>query len=98
MEGRSVRRCRRRPACLESSCSSNFPAGDSHAVVFATAADGLRLPVVDAAHPAFAVPDDPASLTARRDAFLAWDCRNGGMLGGADRTKELDLTRPFAAH
>jgi hypothetical protein len=42
-----------------------------------------------ARHPTCAVPDDPASLTARRDAFLAWDRRNGGMLGDAGRTKEL---------
>jgi hypothetical protein len=54
----------------------NFPVGDSRAVVFATTADGLRLPVIDVTHPAFAVPDDPASLAARRDAFLAWDRRN----------------------
>jgi hypothetical protein len=83
MEGRSARRGRRRPACLESSCSSNFPAGDSHADVSATAADGLRLPVVDAAHPALAVPD-AIPRASRRGAmgFLAWDRRNGGMLGG----------------
>ena len=30
-------------------------------------------------HPAFAVSDDPASLAARRDAFLAWDRRNRHM-------------------
>ena len=55
---------------------SHLPAGDSRAVVFATTADGLRLPVIDVTHPAFAIPDDPASLAARRDAFLAWDRRN----------------------
>jgi hypothetical protein len=55
---------------------SHLPAGDSRAVVFATTADGLRLPVIDVTHPAFAVPDEPASLAARRDAFLAWDRRN----------------------
>jgi hypothetical protein len=67
-----------------------FPAGDSHAVMSATAADGLRLPVVDAAHPAFAVPD-AIPRASRRGAmgFLAWDRRNEGMLGGAGRTKEL---------
>ena len=48
-----------------------FPAGDSRAVVFATTADGLKLPVIDVTHPAFAIPDDPASLAARRDALLA---------------------------
>src|SRR6266545_8264715 len=36
-------------------------------------------PVIDVTHPAFAVPDDPASLAARRDAFLAWDRRNRRM-------------------
>jgi hypothetical protein len=58
---------------------SHPPAGDGRAVVFATTADGLRLPVIDVTHPAFAVPDDPASLAARRDAFLAWDRRNRRM-------------------
>jgi hypothetical protein len=58
---------------------SHPPAGDSPGVVFATTADGLRLPVVDVTHPAFSVPDDPASLAARRDAFLAWDRRNRRM-------------------
>jgi hypothetical protein len=37
------------------------------------------LPVIDVTHPAFAVPDDPASLAARRNAFLAWDRRNRRM-------------------
>jgi hypothetical protein len=37
------------------------------------------LPVIDVTHPAFGVPDDPASLAARRDAFLAWDRRNRRM-------------------
>src|SRR6266550_4569075 len=55
---------------------SHLPAGDSRTVVFATTADGLRLPVIDVTHPAFGVPDDPASLAARRDSFLAWDRRN----------------------
>ena len=58
---------------------SHLPPGDSRAVVFATTADGLRLPVIDVTHPAFAIPDDPASLAARRDAFLAWDRRNRRM-------------------
>jgi hypothetical protein len=48
-------------------------------VVFATTADGLRLPVIDVTNPAFMVPDDPASLAARHDAFLAWDGRNRRM-------------------
>lgn len=55
---------------------SHVPDEDSRAVMFATTADGLRLPVIDVTHPVFAVPDDPASLAARRDAFLAWDRRN----------------------
>ena len=55
---------------------SHLPAGDDRAVVFATTADGLRLPVIDVTHPAFAVADDPESLAAGRDAFLAWDRRN----------------------
>ena len=58
---------------------SDPPAGDSGTIVFATTADGLMLPVIDVTHPAFAVPDDPASLAARRDAFLAWDRRNRRM-------------------
>jgi len=53
---------------------SPLPAGDGP--VFATTADGLRLPVIDVTHPAFAIADDPASLAARCDAFLAWDRRN----------------------
>ena len=55
---------------------SHLPAGDSRAIAFATTADGLRLPVIDVTHPAFFIPDDPASLAARCDAFLAWDRRN----------------------
>jgi hypothetical protein len=58
---------------------AHLPAGDSRAVVFATTVDGLRLPVIDDTHPAFAVADDPASLAARRDAFLVWDRRNRRM-------------------
>src|SRR5262245_60626007 len=58
---------------------SDLPAEDGRAVVFATTADGLRLPVIDVTHPAFAVPDDPASLAARREGFLAWDRRNRRM-------------------
>ena len=50
-------------------------AGES-GVVFATTDDGLRLPVIDVTHPAFAIPDDPATLAASRDAFVAWDRRN----------------------
>src|SRR5215467_4796779 len=58
---------------------SHVPAGDSRHVVFATTADGVRLPVIDVTHPAFAIADDAASLAARRDAFLAWDRRNRRM-------------------
>src|SRR5262249_39619437 len=60
---------------------SHLPPGDSRALVFATTADGLRLPVIDVTHPAFAVPEDPMSVAARRDAFLAWDRRNRRMPG-----------------
>ena len=52
------------------------PQFSDRAIVFATTRDDLRLPVIDVTHPAFAVPDDPASVAARRDAFLAWDHRN----------------------
>lgn len=55
---------------------SHLPAGDGRALVFATTADGLRLPVIDVTHPAFAIADDPASLAARHDAILAWDRRH----------------------
>ena len=55
---------------------SCVPAADNRAIIFATTADGLRLPITDVTHPVFAIPDDPASLAARRDAFLAWDRRN----------------------
>ena len=58
---------------------SHLPPEDSRAVVFATTTDGLRLPVIDVTHPAFAIPDDPASLAARCDAFLAWDRHNRRM-------------------
>ena len=50
--------------------------GESSAIVYATTADGLRLPVIDVTHPAFAVPDDPASVEARRAAFRTWERRN----------------------
>jgi hypothetical protein len=64
---------------LEPVMQSHVPAEDSRAVVFATTVDGIKLPVIDVTHPAFAIPDDPASLSARRDAFLAWDRRNRRM-------------------
>jgi hypothetical protein len=67
------------PSYLEPVMQSHIPAGDSRAIVFATTADGLRLPVIDVTHPAFAVPDDPTSLAGRRDAFLAWHHRNSRM-------------------
>lgn len=54
----------------------HISAKDDGDVVSATTGDGLRLPVIDVTHPAFAVPDNPASLAAIRDAFLAWDRRN----------------------
>src|SRR6266568_8677308 len=48
----------------------------SSAVTFAKTPDGLALPIIDVTHPDFAVPDDPASLAAQRDAFIEWDRRN----------------------
>jgi hypothetical protein len=65
---------------------SHLPAGNCRAVVFATTADGLRLPVIDVTHPAFLIPDDPTSLAARRDAFLAWDRRNSRIRSGPSLT------------
>ena len=59
---------------LAARVQSHLPAADS--LVFATTADGLSLPVIDVTHPAFAIADDPSSLAARRDDFLAWDRRN----------------------
>src|SRR5262245_8529006 len=64
---------------------SHLLAKDSRVVVFAATADGLRLPVIDVTHPAFAIADDPASLAARRDAFLAWDRRNHRIPGFVTR-------------
>lgn len=64
---------------------SHLAAGDSPAVVFATTADGVRLPVIDVTHPAFAIADDPASLAAMNDAFLAWDRRNRRVPGFVTR-------------
>lgn len=58
---------------------SHLSAKDNGDVVFAITADGLKLAVIDLTHPAFAVPDDPASLAARQDAFLAWERRNRRM-------------------
>lgn len=58
---------------------SDIPAEPTRPIAFATTVDGLRLPVIDVTHPAFAIPDDPASWAARRDAFLAWDRRNRRM-------------------
>ena len=72
---------------------SQRPAGDNRAVVFATTVDGLRLPVIDVTNPAFAVPDDAASLTARRDAFLAWDRRNRRMPASLTRLMMRLATR-----
>ena len=60
---------------------SHLPADDSRAIVFATTADGLRLPVIDVTHPAFAIADDAASLAARFEAFADWDRRNDRVPG-----------------
>lgn len=55
---------------------SHLPTEGGCGLVFASTADGLRLPVIDVTHPAFAIPDDPATHAARRNAFLAWDRSN----------------------
>jgi hypothetical protein len=70
---------------LEPVMKSHLPVGDSRPIVFATTADGLTLPVIDVTHPAFAIADDPASLAARCDAFLAWDRRNRLIPGVVNR-------------
>src|SRR5215470_9611936 len=67
------------PGLSGNGMQSHVPAGDGRAVVLATTADGLRLPVIDVTHPAFAIADDPASRAARRNAFVAWDRRNRRM-------------------
>jgi hypothetical protein len=41
------------------------------AIVYAKTADNVTLPVIDITHPAFAVRDDPDSLAALRDTFIA---------------------------
>lgn len=40
-------------------------------VLFATAGNGLRLPVIDVTHPAFALADDAEAVAAIREAFVA---------------------------
>jgi len=62
---------------LEPIMDFHLPAGDSGPILYATTADGLRLPVIDVTHPVFAVEDDPVNLAARREAFLASDRGNG---------------------
>src|SRR6185312_8136539 len=54
-------------------------------IIFAATTDGLRLPIIDVTHPAFAVPDDPATAAASRDAFVAWDRRNRRVPGFVTR-------------
>jgi hypothetical protein len=61
------------------------PSAAINPIVFATTADGLRLPVIDVTHPAFAIPDDPATAAARRGAFVAWDRRNRRVPGFVTR-------------
>ena len=55
---------------------THLPAKNDSTIVFAPTVDGLRLPVVDVTHPAFAIADGAASLAAMNDAFVAWDRRN----------------------
>src|SRR5262245_65162998 len=57
-------------ANLEPVMQSHLPAGDSRAVVFATTADGLRLPVIDVTHPAFAIPDEDRKSTRLNSSHL----------------------------
>lgn len=40
-------------------------------IVYATTSDGYELPIIDITHPAFAVPDDPASLASLRAQYRA---------------------------
>jgi hypothetical protein len=70
---------------LEPIMDSHLPAGDSGPILYATTADGLRLPVIDVTHPVFAVEDDPVNLAARREAFLASDRGNGRLPGFVTR-------------
>ena len=46
--------------------------GMDRRVIFAKARNDLVLPVIDLSNPRFAVPDDPASLEAQREAFITW--------------------------
>jgi hypothetical protein len=46
------------------------------AIAYATTDDGLRLPVIDVTHPAFALPDDPPSVAALDAAFADAERRN----------------------
>lgn len=38
-------------------------------IIYTTTSDGLELPVIDLTHPAFAIPDDPASRAALTDQY-----------------------------
>lgn len=51
----------------------------SDGIVFAKTRDGLALPIIDVSRPPFAIPDDPASLAARRATFLVWQRRQHRM-------------------
>jgi hypothetical protein len=67
------------PGVSGTSHAGPSPGRGRRPIVVATTADGLKLPVIDVTHPAFAVADDPASLAARHYAFLVWDRRNRRM-------------------
>ena len=55
------------------------PAKAKSDLVYATTDDGLRLPVIDITQPAFALPDDPASVAALDAAFRESETRNALM-------------------
>jgi hypothetical protein len=70
---------------------------ESGRVFFARTREGFELPVIDLTNPRFAVPDDPATLGALHDAFVAEERRRDRipkfilriMLAGAARKSRL---------
>jgi hypothetical protein len=53
--------------------------GDS--IIYAKTREGLDLPVIDLAHPRFAVPDDPVAVRGLHDAFIANERRRRHLPG-----------------
>ena len=45
-------------------------------IVYATTPDGLELPVIDLTHPAFAIPDDPASRSSLTQQYKLTEEKN----------------------